>query len=127
MKKKMITVGILSVFAVGMFQPAAEARNIGRINTSINATGEVRTQLHGKVNDTKRGVVNLTEGTNSAWVTASMRNSNNEYRGGVTLRGNERREFAQTSVAAKGFLYKLGLRKTDAGSMTVKGSWSPDV
>jgi len=129
MKKKIITVGILSMFAVGMFHPVAEARNIGSINMTLSfGNGDLHTPLIGKTTNTRVGVVNLTGNNHSIWVVATMKNSANAHRGTVSMASNVRREFTQTSQAAAGYVYKLGLRTTSSPVNAVRttGSWSPD-
>lgn len=74
------------------------------------------------------GVVNLSNDTGSAWITANMKNMDGEYRGGTNVQRGKRKEFKNKGAA--GFYYKLGLRKTNNtgtnGAVTIKGSWSPD-
>lgn len=56
-----------------------------------------------------------------------MKNSDGVYRGGCTVQRGKRAVFANTGSA--GYAYKLGLKKTNntgGGSVTIKGSWSPD-
>lgn len=57
-----------------------------------------------------------------------MRNSEGAYRGGVNLQRGQRLTF-ETPSAQAGYAYRLGMRKlnnTGGGSVTIKGSWSPD-
>ncbi|MDR1567803.1 MAG: hypothetical protein LBS33_03915 [Streptococcaceae bacterium] len=57
-----------------------------------------------------------------------MKNSEGAFRGGTEVQRGKRAEFA-TPNAQGGYYYRLGLRKTNntgGGSVTIKGSWSPD-
>lgn len=76
----------------------------------------------------RKGVVNLSNDTGTAWITANMKNSNGAYRGGTTLQRGTRSTF-NTPNAKADYKYHLGLKKTNntgGGSVTIKGSWSPD-
>ncbi|AOH55982.1 hypothetical protein ABE28_016590 [Peribacillus muralis] len=73
-----------------------------------------------------RGVVNLSNDSGSAWITATMKNSDGVYIGGTTVQRGKRATFSAVNCKV-GYKYKLGLRKTNntgGGKVTIKGSWS---
>lgn len=125
---------LASVMAVATLSTAgaitASAREIGEFEdfTVTYSGNEKFTSYLTKAVTDRDGVVNLSNDTGSAWITATMKNSNGVYRGGVTLQRGTRETFATLNALA-GYLYRLGLRKTNntgGGSVTITGSWSPD-
>lgn len=116
---------ISSIGAIG-----ASARQVGQFdNFTVTYSGNEKfTSYLTKAVTGRKGVVNLENDSGSAWITATMRNSDGAYRGGVNLQRGTRKTFATTNAQA-GYMYRLGLRKTNntgGGSVTIKGSWSPD-
>lgn len=110
---------------------ASSARQIGEFeNFKVTYSGNEKfTDYLTKAATGRDGVVNLSNDTGTAWITATMKNSDGVYRGGVTLQRGTRETFATTN-AQGGYLYRLGLKKTNntgGGSVTIKGSWSPDT
>lgn len=80
-----------------------------------------------KAADNRDAVVNLKDDSGSAWVTCTVRNTDNAYRGSTELQRGTRKQFACTGKAY--YDYKLGVRKknnTGGGKVTINGSWSPD-
>lgn len=109
---------------------ASADRQIGNFsNFKVTYSGaEKFTDYLLKYTTGSRGVVNLSDDTGTAWITATMKNSNGAYRGGVNLQRGTRATFETTNAVA-GYNYRLGLRKTNdtgGGTVTITGSWSPD-
>ncbi len=134
MKTLNLKKALVSVLAVGVISSAsvitASARQIGEFsNFKVTYSGNEKfTDYLLKFTTGLDGVVNLSDDTGTAWITANMKNSNGVYRGGVTLQRGTRATFATTNAQA-GYEYRLGLKKTNntgGGSVTICGSWSPD-
>ncbi|SDZ48387.1 hypothetical protein SAMN05421736_11449 [Evansella caseinilytica] len=126
---KKITVLLLIILMVAG-AGATSAREIGSFSKfEVTYSGpEKFTSYLVKEKTGRDGVVNLSNDTGSAWITATMRNSNGDYRGGVFLQRGTRETFETTNAVAN-YKYRLGLRKTNntgGGKVTIKGSWSPD-
>lgn len=107
-----------------------QARNIGTFeNFKVTYSGgEKYTSYLVKTITKSNGVVNLENDSGTAWITATMRNSNGDYRGSVDVQRGKRETFG-TPKAESGYKYRLGLKKkynTGGGKVTIKGSWSPD-
>lgn len=91
------------------------------------STSEKYTDYEPKAADDRDAVVNLQEDSGTAWVTCTVRNLDNAYRGSTDLQRGTRKQFACTGKAY--YYYKLGVRKknnTGGGKVTINGSWSPD-
>lgn len=111
----------------------SQARRIGYMNnftvvygTSVN--DEKFTDDLPKAVSNRDAVVNLENDNGTAWVTVTVRNSNNASRGSTNLQRGTRKEFDCTGQAY--YNYKLGVRKrynTGGGKVTINGSWSPDA
>lgn len=106
------------------------AREIGEFsNFTVKYSGsEKYTSYVLKEATGRNGVVNLSNDTGTAWITANMRNADGAYRGGTQVQRGKRAEFV-TSNAQGSYYYRLGLKKTNntgGGQVTIKGSWSPD-
>lgn len=107
----------------------AYARNVGYFSnfTVTYSGGEKFTDYVTKSNSGGKGVVNMNDDSGAAWITANMKNSDGQYRGGCTLQRGTRKTFTNSGKAY--YKYKLGLSKTNntgGGKVTIKGSWSPD-
>ena len=105
------------------------AKSVGKFSnfTVTYSGGEKFTEPVSKWKNGGNGVVNLSNDTGTAWITANMKNSDGVYRGGCTLQRGTRKVFPNTGLA--NYKYKLGLSKTNdtgGGSVTIKGTWSPD-
>ena len=140
MKKRKISeflrkVSVCVLLAAGVIlysNENAQARRIGYMNkfTVYYGTGvndEKFTDEQPKAVTNRDAVVNLADDSGTAWVTCTVRNSNNESRGSTNLQRGTRKEFACTGQAY--YNYKLGVRKTydtGGGKVTINGSWSPD-
>lgn len=128
-KKALVSVLVIAtVSSVGAIN--ASARQIGEFkNFRVTYSGSEKfTDYLTKAVTGRDGVVNLSDDTGTAWITANMKNSDGVYRGGVTLQRGTRATFATTN-AEGGYMYRLGLKKTNntgGGSVTITGSWSPD-
>ena len=60
----------------------------------------------------RRGAINLSDDTGSAWITATMRNSNGADRGRTNVQRGKRATFATPGAEAT-YNYRLGLKKTN--------------
>lgn len=111
----------------------AKARQIGYLNSftvvyGTSVSSEKFTDPLTKAVTNRDAVVNLADDSGTAWVTVTVRNSNNESRGSTNLQRGQRKEFDCTGTA--GYNYKLGVRKrynTGGGKVTINGTWSPDA
>ena len=126
--KKVLLAATITLSLAGTVIPAY-AKSVGTFSnfTVTYSGGEKFTPYVSKWKDGGNGVVNLTNDTGTAWITANMKNSDGVYRGGCTLQRGTRKVFPNTGLANHS--YKLGLSKinnTGGGSVTIKGSWSPD-
>lgn len=115
---------------MGVSSISAGARQVGSFSnfTVTYSGGEKFTSYLFKETTSSKAVLNLSNDTGSAWITGTVRNSEDGYRGDVTLQRGTRETFSTT--AKSGYKYKMGLRKTNntgGGSVTIKGSWSPDL
>lgn len=128
-KKLLLTVLTISTIAsAGTI--AANAREIGEFqNFKVTYRGNERfTGYLTKAVTGRKGVVNLSNDSGSAWISANMKNSNGAYRGGTNLQRGTRSTF-KTPNAKANYQYHLGLKKTNntgGGTVIIKGSWSPD-
>ncbi|MFZ3591819.1 hypothetical protein ACOI1C_22055 [Bacillus sp. DJP31] len=105
----------------------AGAQQVGSVNAyDVTYQGkEVYTGYVGKDYNNGYGVVNLSNDTGTAYITATMGNSAGASRGIAAAQRGERVEFANTGSA--GYVYRLGLVKTNSGTpVRVVGTWSPD-
>ncbi|WP_313538466.1 hypothetical protein [Enterococcus sp.] len=127
--KKITGLIVLGLVIIGTASEV-NARQIGEFSSfKVNYSGSEKfTGYLTKATTGRNGVVNLSNDTGTAWITANMKNSEGAYRGGTTLQRGKRAEF-KTSNAVAGYKYRMGMRKTNdtgGGSVTIKGSWSPD-
>ena len=126
MKKKIISFLALSVITLGLGNTAFAT--IGEFsNFQVKYSGTERFTSFETKEDTGNGAVNLSNDTGTAWITANMRNSAGDHRGGAKLQRGTRVEF-KTPKALPGYTYRLGLKKTNntgGGVVTIKGSWKP--
>jgi len=132
MNKSTKKIGLLlaMIVTVGGITTPVSARGIGEFQNfkvtysgAEKYTGEVNKSVTGR-----KGAVNLSQDTGTAWITVNMRNRDLAFRGGTTVQRGKRATFA-TPNAQGGFWYKLGMKKTNntgGGSVTIKGNWSPD-
>ncbi len=90
--------------------------------------GEKFTSYLFKETTSSQAVLNLSNDTGSAWITGQLRNSDGVSRGVVNVQRGKRETFSTS--AQSGHKYRMGLKKTNntgGGSVTIKGSWSPDL
>jgi len=129
MKKNGLGLVVLLGFVfIGGYQ--VSAREIGEFsNFKVTYSGGERyTSSLVKAVTKRQGVVNLTNDNGSAWITATMINSIGEYRGSTDVQRGKRSTF-DTPKAEANYKYRLGLKKTyntGGGTVTIRGSWSPD-
>ncbi|HEX6593990.1 MAG TPA: hypothetical protein VF095_05310 [Bacillota bacterium] len=117
------------LMVIGLFVGASstDARQVGQFSKfklTYNG-GEKYTRYLTKSVTNRAGVLNLSNDTGSAWITGHMRNSNGKSRGSVQVQRGKRATFSNTGTA--NYLYRMGLSKTNPGTVTIKGSWSPDT
>lgn len=127
LKRTVLVVGMTLTVVVSTIP--TYAREIGTFqNFTVKYSGGKKfTSFLSKSSNGGNGVVNLSNDTGTAWITAQMKNSEGAYRGGCTLQRGTRKVFSNTGKA--GYVYRLGMRKTNntgGGTVTIKGSWSPD-
>ncbi|WP_314208181.1 hypothetical protein [Vagococcus salmoninarum] len=130
MKLKILIFSLL--LAVFFSSEVAFARQIGyftNFKVDYSSTGqESLTGSRTKAVTNRRGAINLSDDTGSAWITATMRNSNGAYRGRTDVQRGKRATFATPGAEAT-YNYRLGLKKTNntgGGTVRITGSWSPD-
>lgn len=128
--RKFVTSALLCSLILGGLTIPASARQIGEFsNFTVTYSGsEKYTGFLKKETTSTKAVINLSNDTGTAWITAQVRNSDGASRGVVNVQRGKRQEFETT--AKNGYIYRLGLKKTNntgGGSVTIKGSWSPDL
>lgn len=117
-----ISLGMLSY--VGEVTHAQEVRTFSGFKVTYSG-GEKFAPYSLRKSNTK-AVVNLSNDTGTAWITATMKNSDGAFRGRTKVQRGKRKTF-ETVNAKVDYKYKLGLRKTNntgGGKVTIKGSWS---
>lgn len=128
LKRLVVAISAFSIIVGGTL--SVQAREIGEFS-SFKVTYKGAEKFTGylyKAVTNGNGVVNLSNDTGTAWITANMKNSDGVFRGGVNLQRCTRKEFSSTGTA--GYKYRLGLKKTNntgGDSVVIKGSWSPDA
>lgn len=126
-KSKLVLTGLLSLGILryaGTETQAQEVKTFTGYNVTYSGAGKFAPYSLRKSNT--RGVVNLSNDSGTAWITATMKNSDGVYRGGTTVQRGKRATFSAVNCKV-GYKYKLGLRKTNntgGGKVTIKGSWS---
>lgn len=126
-KKSAKVLGTLLVAGAIGGTSIAGAAQVGNINAyDVTYQGkQVYTSYVKKMYDNGKGAVNLKEDSGTAYITATMRNSEGDSRGICAAQRGERVEFPNTGSA--NYNYRLGLVKTNAGDpVRVVGTWSPD-
>lgn len=128
-KRTGLILGAIVLLLTTLAVPVSAAQNVGTFsNFTVTYSGaEKFTAYRTKCHTNRAGAVNLSNDTGAAWITANMKNSKGEFRGGTTLKRGTRKTFS--SSGTENYKYRLGLRKTDntgGGSVTIKGSWAPD-
>lgn len=126
MNKLAKTVGALLIAGVIGGTSIASA-DVGQVNAyDVTYQGkEVYTGYVKKAKTVKKGAVNLKNDSGTAYITATMRNSEGKSRGVAYAQRGKRVEFDNTGSV--NYVYRLGLVKTNAGSpVRVVGTWSPD-
>ena len=102
------------LLAVFFSSEVAFARQIGyftNFKVDYSSTGqESLTGSRTKAVTNRRGAINLSDDTGSAWITATMRNSNGAYRGRTDVQRGKRATFATPNAEAT-YNYRLGLKK----------------
>lgn len=130
-KKMLGAVMALSlVMSMSISSVASATQDIGYLSkfTVTFSGGEKLTEERVKTISNGDAVVNLSDSSGSAWISATLRNSDGAARGGVDLQCGKRQEFTSTGQAW--YYYRLGLRKTNTtggSSIVINGSWSPDI
>lgn len=101
MTKKVIGVAVLGLMLFGQMAVVG-ARQIGTFsNFTVTYSGAERfTGYLTKATTGRNGVVNLSNDTGTAWITANMKNSNGAFRGGTTVQRGRRAEFTTPNALA---------------------------
>jgi len=124
---KIIASTALGLSLVNAGEHEASAQDIiAFTNFSVSYSGAERYAPFSTRQSNTNAVVNLSNDTGTAWITANMKNSEGAYRGGTTLQRGTRKTFSAVN-AQTGYQYKLGLSKTNntgGGTVTIKGTWS---
>ncbi|MBD8007619.1 hypothetical protein [Bacillus norwichensis] len=126
-KGKLLLVGVLSLGMLGYTGEETYAQEVKTFtNFQVTYSGAEKFTPYSLRKSNTKAVVNLKNDTGTAWITATMKNSEGAYRGGTNVQRGKRATFA-TKNAKVNYKYKLGLRKTNntgGGKVTIKGSWS---
>ncbi|KUF29640.1 MULTISPECIES: hypothetical protein [Lysinibacillus] len=125
--KHVLMVSALSLGFLGAMNGEALAKDPQTFtNFTVTYSGAEKFAPYSVRHSDTDAIVNLANDSGTAWITATMKNSNDVYRGGTTLQRGERKTFAAVNAAVN-HQYKLGLRKTNdtgGGSVTISGSWA---
>ncbi|MCK1991747.1 hypothetical protein GW626_15460 [Peribacillus muralis] len=126
-KRKLIVTSLLSLGILGYAGTETQAQEVRSFsNFLVTYAGAEKFAPESLRKSNTKGVINLSNDTGTAWITASMKNSDGVHRGGTSVQRGKRATFT-TVKAQVGYKYRLGLRKTNntgGGKVTIKGSWS---
>lgn len=133
-KKNLLLVGALSLGILGSAGNTVSADEISTFandaqkftNFNVTYSGAEKFAPYSVKKDASNAVVNLASDTGTAWITATMKNSEGAYRGGTNVQRGTRATFPSVNAQVN-YKYKLGLRKTNntgGGSVTISGTWA---
>lgn len=128
--KKVVTVAALGLTLLGTAGGDVLAQQVKSFSGfTVTYSGGEKFAPYSLREDNTKAVVNLSNDTGTAWISANMRNSDNAFRGGTEVQRDTRKEFS-TVNASVNYSYKLGLSKTNntgGGEVTIKGSWAASL
>lgn len=125
--RKVLLAGILSIGAMGYVSEEANAQDPKEFkNFKVTYSGGEKFAPYSVRESNTNAVVNLSNDTGTAWITATMKNSEGAYRGGTNVQRGKRTTFEAVNAQVN-YKYRLGLKKTNntgGGEVTIKGSWA---
>ena len=125
--RKILLAGILSLGTIAYVGEATHAQDVKTFSGfNVTYSGAEKFAPYSVREADSKAVVNLSNDTGTAWITATMKNSDGVYRGGTTVQRGKRATFNAVNAQVN-YKYRLGLRKTNntgGGNVTIKGSWA---